>query len=564
MTISTGTIRNQFSFRPIDVAYFCMEFAMADDLIMYSGGLGVLAGDYLHEVETRQAPILGISLLYAFSYHQQISESGDHQDIVEKIHPNEMGLSLIVNDDQTPFTFTLNIADRIIQVQCWVKTVGHTYLFLLDTNLQENQQIDRDITDQLYSGNKEHRLQQEMLLGIGGQKLLQKLGLQPDRYHMNEGHAAFLAFALLGEVQQTQKTDYQTALSQVKQKLVFTNHTLIPAGNDVFNLDLIRIYFEKFALEHNLDLTKLIELGKIPDSSIFSVSLCAMNCAGVSSAVSLYHGQKAKDLWPQYHLIPVTNGVFLPRWISQEINNIWSLDMKEIPHLHVLWEAHLREKRLLLNYVESKTGKTIDENSLIISWARRFVDYKRPKALFWQLDWLENIIKSAPGPIHFLFSGKTHPHDEVGKKGIAEVAKIARSDRFKNNVTFIPDYNLETAGFLTKGSDVWLNTPKEGYEACGTSGMKAGLNGVLQCTTNDGWVREVSWKDIGWILDDNRISESLYEVIENEIIPLYYQRNQDYLPIQWIERMISSSLIIRKNYGTKRMMDDYYQRLYKI
>lgn len=541
-----------------------MEFAMADDLLMYSGGLGVLAGDYLHEVEARQAPILGISLLYSFAYHQEISESGEHIDKVDRMKPEDMGLSLLVQDDGTPFRLSLTIADRQIAVQCWVKTIGHTFLFLLDTNVETNQQQDRDITDQLYSGNKEHRLQQEMVLGLGGYQLLKQLELTPSRYHMNEGHAAFLSFAMIGDIQQTANNDFQSALNLARKKLVFTNHTLIPAGNDVFDLDLIRIYFQKFAQEHNLELTHLIELGKVPDSSMFSVSICAMNTVEISSAVSQYHGQKAVELWPKHHLVPITNGVFLPRWQSNEIEKIWPLEKKELPHLHVLWHAHQQEKKHLVDFVYQKTGKHIDENSLIITWARRFVEYKRPKALFWQLDWLRHIIHQSPTPVHFLFSGKTHPHDIVGKQAIADVAHLAKKEECANHITFLPDYNLETAGYLTKGSDVWLNTPKEGYEACGTSGMKSGLNGVLQCTTNDGWVREVSWNDIGWILDNNHISESLYETIEQKIIPLYNQRNQDYLPIQWIERMISTSLLVRNGYSSKRMLNEYYQKLYKV
>lgn len=547
----------------VDVAYFCMEYAIDSSFPIYSGGLGVLAGDTVLESKHVDQQFLFLGLRYATAYSQKLNQEGHQIEDNVALSAQQLDLTPIQDEEGTPLIVEIPIQDRKVLAQAWLKTIDKTPLVLLDTNLTENTPSDRSITDQLYSGDKEHRLLQEMVLGIGGMKVLQALEISPSKYHMNEGHAAFLIFECIAQLMKSHHLTFEEAHQAAKAYLVFTNHTLIPAGNDSFSVDMIRAYFDTYARESNLSIHTLLDLGRIPESSLFSMTVCALRGAGKSNAVSHYHAEKAKEIWPQYPLLPITNGIYLRRWISPEKALVWPLQSPSQPSLESWWSAHQVNKQHLINYVEKETGKNIAPDTLILTWARRFVDYKRPKALFWQLEWLANILENSPVPVHILFAGKVHPHDEQGKSYIADVVSIAQLKQFSPYISFLQNYNLDVATVLTQGSDVWLNTPMEGYEACGTSGMKAALNGVLQCTTNDGWVREVGWKDIGWILDNEKISESLYQTIEQDIIPLYAQLDGNGLPHQWIERMLTSSKIIREGYSTQRMLEEYTGKLYR-
>lgn len=554
----------QLPLTPAKVAYFCMEFALANDFAIYSGGLGVLAGDYLYEAAQRKAPVIGMGLFYSFSYTQQLDENGMQIEHHAPLSGEEADVSLITDHQGAPITVTVLIQDREVQVQAWLKKIQDLQLILLDTNIEANSTVDRHITDQLYAGDKEHRLSQEIILGIGGVKMLHRLNMFPEIYHSNEGHATFLIFQQTAHLMKAKQLPFLQALEETRTQTVFTNHTLVPAGNDIFPFDLLMIYLEKYAQQIGVPIHQLLELGKVTDSTMFSMTLLGLRHTKVTNAVSTLHAQEALNVWPNNPMIPITNGIYLPRWQSKEQSQFWPLDADQPGSQENIWHAHQEDKRDLVAFVKKRTGVQISDQALIFSWARRFVQYKRPLALFWQLEWLEHIIKASPVPVHFLFAGKVHPHDTEGKEAIAKVVEISKDPRFTGHVTFIPNYNLEVAEYLTRGSDVWLNTPMEGFEACGTSGMKASLNGVLQCTTSDGWTREVQWHDIGWILDDQQISESLYKTIEKEIIPLFAQRGSDGIPRQWIERMITTSQIIRDQYSTKRMFDQYWSQLYAL
>lgn len=543
------------------VAYFCMEFALDDEYGIYSGGLGVLAGDILHQANDSQARLAGIGLAYASTYKQKLAKDGRQVEEDILIDPTANGLVKITDEDDKPIEVTIAIRDRHVKIQAWIKKIGQTSIILLDTNVPENSTADQHITNQLYIGDREHRLLQEMVLGIGGVRMLRAMGLEPDIYHMNEGHSAFLSLEVSSYYKNHHKDiSFNLALQKCSQKIVFTNHTLVSAGRDVFSFELVSTYLFEYAKEIGIAIDQIIKMGKIEDTSLFSMNMMALRNACRTNAVSHYHAKKAEEIWKNHPLIPITNGIYLPRWTSPHKTKLIEAGLTDKSKKD-FWMAHQQDKAELIKFAEAKTHKIIPQEALIISWARRFVSYKRPLALFWQLQRLKDIIESSPVPVHFLFGGKLHPHNEEGKELMSQVVKLSRSDEFKDHLTFIPNYNLEVARYLVRGSDVWLNTPIEGYEACGTSGMKAALNGVLQCSTNDGWVREVDWSNAGWILDSKHISESLYETIENEIIPLFANRQADY-PEQWVQRMIESSKIITSGYSTQRMLNDYYAQLY--
>ncbi|MBT7499793.1 MAG: alpha-glucan family phosphorylase [Candidatus Pacebacteria bacterium] len=543
----------------VSVAYFCMEFALDDDYGIYSGGLGVLAGDMLWQASDSQARLAGVGLAYALTYKQKLAEDGKQVEEDIPIDPAKNGLTKITDDDDNPIEVTVPIQDRQVKIQAWIKKIGQASIILLDANIPDNSTTDQHITNQLYIGDREHRLLQEIVLGIGGVRMLRAMGLEPDIYHMNEGHSAFLSLEVANHYKRHHKDiDFNSALQKCGQKVVFTNHTLVAAGRDVFSFDLVSTYLFEYAKEIEVPIDQIVKMGKIEDTSLFSMNMMALRSACRTNAVSQYHAQKAKEIWTNHPLIPITNGIHVPRWISPHKKFLLENDA---PDEKELWLAHQQDKAELIEYVKEQTQETIPQDALIISWARRFVSYKRPLALFWQLYQLKHIIESSPVPIHFLFGGKLHPHNEEGKELMTQIVNLSKSDKFKDNLTFIPNYNLEVARYLVRGSDVWLNTPIEGYEACGTSGMKAALNGVLQCSTNDGWVREVDWNGTGWILDTDHISESLYETIEKKIIPLFTDRKSDY-PEEWVKWMIKSSQKVKKDYSAERMINDYYAQLY--
>ena len=547
--------------KSLSVAYFCMEFALDDDYGIYSGGLGILAGDMLHQANDSKARLAGIGLAYSLTYKQKLAEDGRQIEEDIPIDPEANGLTKITDSSSKPIEITIPIQDRQVKIQAWIKKIGQTSIILLDTNIPENSTADQNITNQLYTGDREHRLLQEMVLGIGGVRILHAMGLEPDVYHMNEGHSAFLSLEVANHYKRHHKDiDFNSALQKCGQKVVFTNHTLVAAGRDVFSFDLVSTYLLEYAKEIEIPVDQIVKMGTIEDTSLFSMNMMALRNACRTNAVSKYHAEKAKEIWTNHPLIPITNGIHIPRWTSPHKAALIETGLTDQSGKD-FWLAHQQDKEDLISYVQEHTQKTIPQDALIISWARRFVSYKRPLALFWQLDWLEQIIKDSPVPIHFLFGGKLHPHNDEGKELMSQVVNLSKGDLFKDHLTFVPNYNLEVAKYLVRGSDVWLNTPIEGYEACGTSGMKTALNGVLQCSTNDGWVREVDWSEIGWILDSEHISESLYETIEKQIVPLFADRQDDY-PKEWVQRMIKSSNISKNGYSAERMLSDYYTQLY--
>lgn len=546
------------------IAYFCMEFALKHDFHIYSGGLGILAGDFLLEAEREHLPVIGIGLLYSSIFHQRLDDEGRIFDEIAPTTAEDLGFSLVTDVQGNRVLLSIPLKDKQIYIQAWKKNLNAEVTFiLLDTKIPDNPPEFQMITDKLYFGDKDHRFQQEIVLGIGGMKLLSALHINPYVVHMNEGHAALCGIEMIAQFMNSESCSFEDAFSKTREKLVFSNHTLIAAGNDTFSKQMVSDFLGSYTRENTVHIDEVTKLGAIPNTDQFSMTFLGMRTAKKTNAVSHFHAEKAKEIWPDFKLLPITNGVFLPRWYAREKAAVWGIDQESPENPLSFWHAHQETKEHLLHFVRKKTGKSFPSNGLVLTWARRFVQYKRPEALFWSLDWLEKILKDSPVPVTLLFSGRGHPHDQEARRMVEHIVQISQSPRFSKYIAYIPDYNLEIAEFLVQGSDVWLNTPEEGFEACGTSGMKAGLNGVLQCSTNDGWVREVDWNGAGWILDNDHISESLYQTIQEKIIPLYCNRNHEAIPREWLNHMIKTSSIIRTQYSAQRMLKEYQEKLYR-
>lgn len=479
------------------VAYFCAEYALDSKLPIYAGGLGILAGDYLHQCADQNFPIVGIGLAYD-SCKQKKSP-------VAKI--------------------AVPIQNKKVYAQAFACQIGSTPVYLLSTDLAENDPQDRQITETLYPDNKEIRLKQALILGIGGARLLEALKIDPLLYHLNEGFTAFGGLEALGR--------------KIKKKIVFTNHTLAAGHGEIYDKELAASMLESFAKEIKTPVSELIKLGLIGESSIFCTTTLALRLADKINAVSKLHAQKAADIWKSFNINAVTNGIHINTW--DKVKNL---------------KNHQSCKLELLKFIKAKARIKWDENQLLIGWARRFTEYKRPLALLENLDRFLKIARNSQYPINVIFSGNHHENDEPGKKSLQKLQNIIK-EKAGDCVAYLPNYNIETAEKLVSGCDVWLNTPIVGYEACGTSGMKAALNGVLPCSTRDGWVAETNLDKTGWALNDDDISESILDVLEKEIAPMYYEQSAE-----WRQRMINARNLILNQFSAQRMLKDYIEKIY--
>lgn len=541
------------SVKPSCVAYFSAEFAVDANLPIYAGGLGVLAGDILAQAGEEGRSFVGVGLLYHKGYlRQQISKEANTFG-EDPFDYKKAGLQLVV-DKGANVTVSVPIHGRKILIKCWVKMVNGVPLLLLDTQVEGNEAQDQLITDRLYYGDREHRLKQEMVLGIGGRRMLAALQIHPSIYHLNEGHSALLLFELARErcCADTEKRAMDV-LTQMKN-VVFTNHTLVPAGNDVFSKDLVVSYLSSYALEFPIDPIVLTNIGLIQDSSLFSPTMLALRLATVPQAVSKIHAQKAKDVWTDHPMIAITNGVRQSFWQDPTIAQAVLGDDA------ALFAAHTACKKRLCEYVKELTGTAWNENDFIIGWARRLASYKRPLLLFEDLERFKTIVSTYPIPIRVVISGKPHPTDEQGMNDLMQILRDVGD--FNGQLVYVQDYNLDVAKHILSGIDVLLNTPIRGMEACGTSGMKASMNGVLQCTTLDGWTDEVDWKEKGWVLDETRTSESLYEKLSNEILPSFAQREGG-VPKTWVYYMRNTIDMAVKEYSAHRLLTQLEEMVYK-
>lgn len=535
------------------IAYFCAEFAVDEHLPIYAGGLGVLAGDLLYQASDEGRSYVGVGLFYRKGYlHQEISKDANML-AEERVDPVAGKLFLLTKESQ-PVTVTVPIHDKQTRVCCFVRHVGSCVLLLLDTQVEGNDAHDMSITDRLYFGDREHRFEQEMILGIGGYRMLDAIGIVPRFYHLNEGHSALLFYEL---ARARLKKDTTLAFANVISNIgnvVFTNHTLVPAGNDVFSRDLAISSLSSYSFEFPIDPNELVGHGIIEDTSLFSPTMLALRLATVPQAVSKLHAKKALDVWSHHPMIPVTNGVRQAYWQSTEIARA---DKKDTD---ALWRAHTARKKILCDYVASTTQTAWNEKDFIIGWSRRIARYKRPLTILEDESRLREIVRNAQTTVRIVISGKPHVNDDVGLDNLAHILQMVGA--FGGSIVYLQNYSLELARLMLSGIDVFINTPVRGFEACGTSGMKAGLNGVLQCTTLDGWTDEVDWKEKGWVLDSDRTASDLYTKLSREILPLFTTRNEKDVPEAWVERMRQTILLTEGQYTAARMLRELDDTVY--
>lgn len=514
------------------VAYFCAEYALFNHSPLYAGGLGILAGDYVNEMIDQKFPSVCVGLFY---HHEHTYGKTSPDEVAT---PEQLGLELVRTESEDPHIITVPIAGRDVRVQAWRWRQGTVTLFLLDTRIAENDIEDQSITDNLYVENRDMRLKQEMVLGIGGMRFLKALGIHPSVYHLNEGHSAFLAFELIRHEMKHRQVDFNMACQFARQHIVFTNHTLDGAGHELFVLQTIKFMAQDFARELGINIEQLIALGVVGGSDLFSMTTLALNLSCKVNAVSALHGKKAAELWKNYNVEEVTNGIYVNRW-------------------DVLKERdHQQSKKALIDLVKEKTGVVFDENVLTLGWARRFVPYKQPLAILGDVQKFKELALREGKKIQLIFSG---PLNEayIGENDFIKQLSALIKGELKGLVVFLPNYDIALSRMLVSGCDVWLNTPIVGTEACGTSGMKACLNGTLLLSTNDGWVAETDLKEIGWVIDDKNITHDLLDVIEKEIVPLYYSDRS-----AWGNRMDLGRQLISTQFSTARALKQYIETLY--
>ena len=532
------------------VAFFCAEYALTTSIPTYAGGLGVLAGDFIHEAADQDFPLVAVGIYYNDGY--ETLHHVDQKGYIEEPHvhhiPENLGLEALLDENGQRLLISVPIRNKTIFAQVWLWHIKNVKLFLLDTNVEKNSPSDRKITDHLYVIDKETRIAQEVVLGIGGFRLLKTQGVTPSVFHMNEGHSAFLSLELIRSEMQEKNLNFSQAAEEIKKKIVFTNHTLVPAGNEVFSADLAELTLSCFAKEMGVEPKNIMELGKAKNSEEFSLTNLSFHLASKSNAVSQIHAQSAAKIWPESPMIPITNGIHIPTWNA-------------IPEDSDLWKGHQSNKKELLQAIHLASGQVWKEDELLIGWARRFVSYKRPMALLDDLTRLLSIAKKEDRPVRIVYSGTLHPSDIEGTRGLEKLHGLVEKE-LRGVAVYLSGYNIELAKLLVAGCDVWLNTPIVGNEACGTSGMKAALNGSLPLSTKDGWMADIDFYGIGWALDDEKITESILDTLENEIIPLYYRRHENNEPFHWIQSMQNSRSLIQEKYSTTRMLSEYIEKLY--
>ena len=601
------------------IAYFSMEYGLMKSLKIYSGGLGILAGDYMKQASDSNANMVGIGLLYRYGYFaQEITVSGEQRAEYIPQKFSQLPLQPVFNDKGEWITVSIAFPGRSVHAKAWRVNVGRVGLYLLDTDIEENSPEDRGITSRLYGGDSEMRIKQEMFLGVGGIRLLEAMGMKPTIYHCNEGHAAFSGLERLRVYINKHNLDFDVALELVRASTLFTTHTPVPAGHDAFEEHLIRTYMPHYANRMNISWERFMGLGRFNPNNPnekFSMSVLATNLSQEVNGVSKIHGRVSREmfqsLWPGYfaeenHIGYVTNGVHLPTWSNRlwqrlyketfgpdYIDNqsdvkMWS-QINEVPD-DKIWDIRKQLKHELIAYLSEKikddmrqrqespklimqTVSNLNENALIVGFARRFATYKRAHLLFGNLERLSQLVNDPKRPVIFLFAGKAHPNDKAGQDLIKMIIDISRRPEFIGKILFISNYDMELGNRLTSGVDVWLNTPTRPLEASGTSGEKAVMNGVLNFSVLDGWWAEGYRPDAGWAIQEKRTyqdqryqdemdAETIYNTLENEIVPLYYARNVHEVPTGWVAAMKKCLNEISPRFTMKRMMDDYFSQYY--
>ena len=602
----------------MQIAYFSAEFGLTECLPIYSGGLGVLSGDHIKSASDLGLPLVGMGLLYQEGYHRQyLNNDGWQQEEYIENDFYTMPTRPLLDEAGQEVTISLPFPEGEAKIRIWHVTVGRVTLYLLDTNLQENHPDARSITGQLYGGDHETRIRQEILLGIGGTRALRALGIVPTVCHMNEGHSAFLALERVRQLME-EGLAYDAATEVVTGGNVFTTHTPVPAGHDVFSPDLVTKYFRSYAEELGLSMDTFLDLGRVVPSTRdagFNMTVLAMKHASIRNGVSKLHGEVSrgmwKTLWPEMPTseIPigsVTNGIHVGSWISHHMralqDNYLGQRRLEDPHDQTIWENvgaippeelwrmhETRRERLVAfsrsrlrrqlqrrsaSPVEiSRADEALDSKALTIGLARRFATYKRATLLLHDTDRLARILTNPDQPVQLILAGKAHPHDNPAKELIRDIIHLAQREDLRNRILSIEDYDICVARYLVQGVDIWLNTPLRPLEASGTSGMKAMANGALNLSILDGWWAEAYQIDVGWaigngeayedqVYQDQVEADALYQILENDAIPLFYDRGPDGLPRGWIARMKSAMRSLCPVFNTNRMVHEYTEKTY--
>ncbi|MGZ4335494.1 MAG: alpha-glucan family phosphorylase [Gaiellaceae bacterium] len=577
------------------VAYFSCEFALDESLPIYSGGLGVLSGDHLKSAHELGLPLVAVGLLYREGYFRQSLDERGYQ--IERYVLNDFSrLPVTLLEDIVPTVELAGPDGELVPVraQVWEARVGRLSLYLLDTNLDANPDWARTITDTLYGGDREHRIQQELVLGIGGVRALRSLGVEPTVFHLNEGHSAFLQLERLRELVVEQGVERDAALRRIRASTVFTTHTPVPAGNEMFDPALVRKNVGVLAEQCGFGWDEFAALGRVaPEDGGFGLTPFALHTAAYANAVSELHGEVSREmwrgLWPERDIddVPIrsiTNGVHARTWISDDLAGALGADEEtrtpDFPRAYdlgdeQLWEVHRAAKRELLAFVRRSRsrGESLDPDALTIGFARRFATYKRADLLFSDPDRLSQLLTDVERPFQIVLSGKAHPQDEGGKALIQRVVEFARDPRSRGRVVFLEDYEMTLASYLVKGVDMWLNTPRRPLEASGTSGMKAALNGVVNCSILDGWWVEGYSPETGFAIGSDWVAsndeeqdaadrEALFTVLEEQVLPAYYERDDRGVPLRWLGLMRHSIAELGVRFSTNRMVGEYVDELY--
>jgi len=601
------------------ITYFCMEYGLHTSLKIYSGGLGILAGDYLKEASDKGVRMTGVGLLYRYGYfRQRLSTSGEQENIYEAQEFDKIPVSPLRDENDNWITVQIGFPGRNMTARVWKVDVGRVELFLLDTDFEENSPEDRSVTHHLYGGNWENRLKQELLLGVGGIRLLQKLNRRSDVYHCNEGHAAFTSLERIHQLMVDHNLSFDEAKEVVRSSSLFTTHTPVPAGHDSFEEGLLRKYISHYPERFQISWETIMGLGRVNQNDHnekFSMSNLAVNLSQEVNGVSWLHGKVSQDmfkgLFPGYlasesYIGYVTNGVHYPTWAAPQWKRLYEREFGEDFATHhydkscfskihnvddrEIWDIRGELRSIMIEYIKERIRKDndlmyyspreiveivelLDPNKLTFGFARRFATYKRAQLLFTNLDTLNEIVNHPTCPVQFIFAGKAHPADKAGQDLIKRIVEVSKYPQFLGKILFIENYDMDLAAKLVQGVDIWLNTPTRPMEASGTSGEKAVMNGVMHFSVLDGWWVEGYQKGAGWALPleqayenndyQNELdAETVYSTIENEIAPLFYKRDNDGIPHQWIQHVKNSIDKVASNFTMNRQLTDYEERFY--
>jgi len=604
---------------PFQVAYFSAEFGLSECLSIYSGGMGVLAGDTLKSASDLNVPLVGVGLLYQEGYFSQyLSADGWQMETYPVNDFDTMPVSLVRNEKGKPLTISVDFKGQRVQILIWRIDVGRVPLYMLDTNVGANPPEFRRTTAQLYGGDREMRLRQEIVLGIGGIRALKALGIEPTVIHINEGHSAFSALERISILRKEKNLSFDAAREVTLASTIFTTHTSVPAGNDLFDAELLRVYFEEYAKEMGINFKVLLGYGRLDPhngSEPFGMSTLALRLSAHTNAVSRLHRQVSQTMWQKiWHHHPVedvpidyiTNGIHVPTWISRDMAALFDrylgLDWAEDPNNERVWEqaeqipdpelwrTHERCRENLIGLVRlrlyeqlNRRGASIAEvqaasevltpEALTIGFARRFATYKRASLLFRDPERLDRIVNHPKHPVQIILAGKAHPQDNEGKEFLKTIFHLAREERFRQRIVVLENYNMHVAKRLVSGCDLCLNTPRRPLEACGTSGMKALANGSLNLSVLDGWWDEGYHRDFGWAIGHGEVyqdhnaqddieSRDLYNLLEEEIAPLFYQRGPDGIPRGWVKKMRAGLQRLVPIFSSHRMVQEYVNRYY--